>query len=117
MKKGKITMTIILGIICFVLVFVMFMQFKTVQETDITQIETMRETELRDALADWKIKYEETSESLDETREKIDEYKQKDNSNEEANELLVKEVKQTSMIARKSRCTRRRSNCYFSRYR
>ena len=117
MKKGKITMTITLGIICFVLVFVMFMQFKTVQETDITQIETMRETELRDALADWKTKYEETSESLGDTIQKIDEYKQKDNSNEQANELLTKEVEQTNMIARESGCTRRRSNCYLSRYR
>ena len=100
-KKGKITMTITLGIICFVLVFVMFMQFRTVQETDITQIETMRETELRDALADWKTKYKETSESLDETIQKINEYKEKDNSNEEANELLVKEVNQANMLVGK----------------
>lgn len=98
MKKGKKTMTITLGIICFVLVFVMFMQFRTVQETDITQIETMREAELREALADWKSKYQETSESLNDTREKINEYKEKDDSNEEANELLTKEVQQTSMI-------------------
>ena len=53
-KKGKITMTITIGIACFVLVLVMFMQFKIVNETDITSIENMRETELRTELANWK---------------------------------------------------------------
>ena len=101
MKKGKVTMTITLGIICFVLVFVMFMQFKTVEQTDITQIETMRETELKDALADWKIKYQETNESLTQTRQKNEEYKQKDDSNQEANELLTKEVSQTNLMSGK----------------
>ncbi len=101
MKKGKVTMTITLGIICFVLVFIMFMQFKTVEQTDITQIETMRETELKDALADWKTKYQETNESLIQTRQKNEEYKQKDDSNQEANELLAKEVSQTNLMSGK----------------
>ena len=35
-KKGKITMTITIGIACFALVSVMMMQFKIVNETDIT---------------------------------------------------------------------------------
>lgn len=114
MKKEKMTMAITLGIICFLLIFVMFMQFKTVQETDITQIETMRETELREALTNWKTKYQETSESLEETKQKIEEYKQKDNSNEEVNELLSKEVDQTNIILGKLDVRRRRSSCYFN---
>lgn len=114
MKKGKITMTITLGIICFVLVFVMFMQFRTVQETDITQIETMRESELRDSLADWKTKYQETSETLEEAKQKINEYREKDNSNEKASELLSKEVEQTNMILGKVDVRRRRYNYYFN---
>lgn len=98
MKKGKITMTITLGLMCFILVFVMFMQFRTVQETDITEIETMREAELREALAEWKTKYQETSETLQDTNQKIEEYSQKDSSNQQATELLSKEVEQTNMI-------------------
>ena len=61
MKKGKITMIITIGISCFALVLVMFMQFKIVNETDITSIENMREAELRTELANWKSKYEETN--------------------------------------------------------
>ena len=35
-KKGKITMIITIGIACFALTLVMTMQFKIVNETDIT---------------------------------------------------------------------------------
>ena len=48
----------------------MFMQFKVVNETDITSIETMRESELQTELADWKSKYEEVSQQYDETVKK-----------------------------------------------
>ena len=68
MKKGKITMTITIGIACFALVMVMTMQFKIVNETDITSIENMRETELRTELANWKQKYEETNAQYEEIR-------------------------------------------------
>lgn len=43
---------------------VMFMQFRTIEETDITAIENMREAELRTAISEWKGKYEETVEQL-----------------------------------------------------
>ena len=49
MKKGKIAMTITIGIACFALVTVMMMQFKVVNETDITAIEEMQESELKSA--------------------------------------------------------------------
>ena len=75
MKKGKIVMTITIGLVCFVLALVMSMQFKVVRETDITSIENMRETELRTELANWKSKYEETNQKYEETISKIDEYK------------------------------------------
>ena len=63
-------MTITIGIACFALVMVMTMQFKIVNETDITSIENMRETELRTELANWKQKYEETNTQYEETRSK-----------------------------------------------
>ena len=56
MKKGKITVVITIAIACFALMTIMFMQFKVVNETDITSIETMREEELRTELANWKEK-------------------------------------------------------------
>lgn len=91
-KKGKITMTITIGIACFVLVLVMFMQFKIVNETDITSIENMRETELRTELANWKSKYDEVNAQYEETQSKIEEYKQTKESNEETEKLVDEEL-------------------------
>lgn len=101
-KKGKITMTITIAIACFALVAVMFMQFKIVNETDITAIENMRETELRTELANWKAKYEETNIKYEETQSKIDEYKQTKQSNEETEKLVDEELEQTNMTLGKT---------------
>lgn len=92
-------MTITIGLVGFVLSYVMFMQFKTVEETNITQIENMRETELRESLASWKEKYEEALLKLEETNTKLQEYKQKRETNQEASELLNKELLQAQTIA------------------
>ena len=54
MKKFKFraditAVTVVIFIVCIVLVSVMMMQFRTVEQTDITEIENMRESELRAA--------------------------------------------------------------------
>ena len=64
--KNKIKMSISIGFVAFVLIVLMYVQFKTVEETDITAIETMRETELRSELASWKTKYEELTTKMQE---------------------------------------------------
>lgn len=93
-KKGKIIMIITIGIACFALTLVMTMQFKIVNETDITAIENMRESELRTELANWKSKYEETEKKNNETIEKIDEYSKNNKSNEETEKLVNDELEQ-----------------------
>lgn len=96
-KKGKITMIITIGIACFALALVMFMQFKIVNETDITSIENMREAELRTELANWKSKYEEADQKYEEVKTKIEEYKQTSQSNEETEKLVDEELAQVNM--------------------
>lgn len=97
LKKGKITMIITIGIACFALSLVMSMQFKIVNETDITSIENMREAELRTELANWKSKYEETNQKYEEVSSKIEEYKQNKQSNEETGKLVDEELAQVNM--------------------
>lgn len=92
MKKEKIVMAISIGIACFALALVMSMQYKVVQETDITSIENMRETELRTELSSWKAKYEEINEKYEETENMISQYQTKKESNNETSELLNKEL-------------------------
>lgn len=97
MKKGKITMMITIGIACFCLILVMFMQFKVVNETDITSIENMREAELREELANWKSRYEEANTSYQETVSKIEEYKQTKQSNEETEAIMNSELEKINL--------------------
>ncbi len=99
MKKGKNIMIVTIGIICFILTYVIFIQFKTIEETNITEIETMTETELREKIALWKERYEATYEKLQETNERIAEYREKKEANQEASELLDKELLQAKTLA------------------
>lgn len=102
LKKGKITMIITIGIACFALTLVMSMQFKIVNQTDITSIENMREAELRSELANWKSKYEETNEKYEEITSKIEEYKKTRQSNEETGRLVEEELEQIEMTMGKT---------------
>ena len=85
-------MAIAIGISCFVLAMVMFMQFKMVNETDIKAIENMREVELRTELSNWKSKYEELYQRYDEVVKTMNEYKSKKASDNETAELLQQEL-------------------------
>ena len=62
--KSKISVSVTICIICFIIVYVMCIQFKTVSKINVSEIETMRENELREALAEWKEKYKDVSEEL-----------------------------------------------------
>ena len=92
-------MSIIIGLVCIVLICIVSIQFKTIEETDITAIENMKEDELRTTLSEWKTKYEETYEKYEETITTIDEYNKKIESSEEASELLDKELEKSNLIA------------------
>lgn len=92
MKKDKLTMIITISIMSLILFCVIFAQFKVVNETDIAQIESMREDELRQALTEWKEKYQKTEEKIQDTNKKIKEYEEKLQSNEETKELVQKEL-------------------------
>lgn len=92
MKKEKKIMIVTISIMAFILVCVMFMQFKVVNQTDIAQIETMRKDELEEAITDWKDKYEEAYQKFVDTNQKISEYNDKMQSNAETKELVTKEL-------------------------
>ena len=72
-KKEKIIISIIIGIMFFILTMVIFIQFKTISHTDINSLETMQESELRTEITGLKTKYEETLSKLEETNSKIKE--------------------------------------------
>ena len=93
MNKDKLIMTISIGFTALVLSAVTFTQFKTVEQTDITAIETMRETELRVELSSWKTKLDEVSLKLTDTQNTINQYKTELSSATDASEVAKQEVK------------------------
>lgn len=100
--ESQIIMSVIIAVVCTILFAVMFMQFKTIEETDITAIENMRETELRTAISEWKGKYEQTQEQLDANRKSINEYKEKMEKNEATSELISQDLTESNMLLGKT---------------
>lgn len=101
-KKGKITLTIVIGIACIALTTIMFMQFKMVNQTDIDELEVMREEELRTELAEWKNKYEEAENQYNSQLAKLEEYNQKEESETETAELVQKELDEVNLLLGKT---------------
>ena len=93
-SKEKIVMSITIGIACLALMLVMFMQFKVVKQTDITAIETMKESELRLELKNWNDKYDELNGRYEELTSKIEEYKNEKESDAKTYQLLETELEQ-----------------------
>lgn len=102
LKVDNLAMSVVMLIVCASFMSVMFMQFKTVEETDVTDIKNMREAELRKTLAEWKAKYQETATILEDTNKKIEEYKTKIEKNQEASGLIDKELKQSNVAVGKT---------------
>lgn len=93
-NKEKLVMSITIGIACFALMLVMFMQFKMVEQTDITAIETMRESELKLELSSWNEKYNELYTRYVEVVTKLEEYKNESVSDQKTAQLLQAELEQ-----------------------
>lgn len=102
MKKGQVTITITIGLVICILTAVIFVQFKTINQTDITSLENMREDELRTEISNFKQKVEEISKEVADTDSKIAEYQEAINTNKEASELLSKELEQQNNILGKN---------------
>lgn len=98
MKKEKIVISITIGLSMFILVAVMFMQFKVVRQADITSIEVMTESELRSELIAWREKYEELQIKHQDIITKIHEYKEEYRSDEETEKLLEEELVGLKML-------------------
>lgn len=97
MNKSKIIMYTTIGLMSLLLVYVMFIQFRIVNETDTEGIEFMRETELREMLASYKASYAEVEEEIEETTKMIEEYKQNEKSEEATVKLLEKDLADARM--------------------
>lgn len=102
MKKGKITVGVTMAISCFALATIMCMQFKIVNQTDITSIETMREDELKSELANWRQMYKEAEEQYQEKLARLNEYRETQQSAQESYKIIEQELEKTNMYLGKN---------------
>ena len=102
MEKGKVVISIVIFFITVTLVSLMSIQFRTVEESNLLGIETMREEELREEILEWKTKYSEVEEKINSNNEKIKEYTQIVENNEHASSLLDAELKEYNMLVGKT---------------
>lgn len=102
MEKGKIAMTITIGLICLILTAVIFVQVKTINQTDITSLENMREDELRTEISNFKQKLIEVEEQLKDTNQKVKEYQETINTDKQASELLTEELEKQNNVLGKN---------------
>ena len=73
------------------------MQFKVVQETEESNLDSMQEAELRQELANWKGKYEDTKEKYDEVSNTISLYKEESSTDSKTREALELELQNLEM--------------------
>ena len=102
MNKNKFVVMLVVCAVSAIFFTVIFAQFKTVEETDVTGIRTAREEELQTMLSEYKTKYEEIEEKLTDTQGRITEYEKMVATNEKDSELLEEELEQTNMLVGKT---------------
>ena len=102
MKKGKYPVIITIGFVFLIFTALLFLQFKTINQTDIVSIENMREDELKSEISNFKQKSEELSKEISDTDKKISEYNEKIATGKEASELLQQELEVQNNISGKN---------------
>lgn len=102
MEKGKITISIVVFFISIMLVSLIFIQFRTVEETNSLGIEDMREDELRQEMLRWKAQYNDVDQKLQANKQKIDEYTNMVQNNQQSSDLLDKELQEYNMLVGKT---------------
>mgnify|MGYP002423384588 CR=1 FL=1 len=105
MKKGKKTITITVGMMCLILTMIIFIQIKTVNHTNVGELEIMRESELKAEITALKTKTNEVEEKIEATNTKIQEYEDVITKGKEASELLVSELAEGDDILGKTTVT------------
>jgi len=80
---------------------VIFIQFRTIGQTDISALEVMREDELRTEIALLRARHEEVGQRIAETNGIIAEYQEMIYLGEEASDIFYRELQRSNDLVRK----------------
>jgi len=96
--RNKIILGITIGIIALLLVSTIMIQFKSVDEFKKSNIENLREDEVKTQIASYKTRYEEAEEQYKNNQKKILEYKNTQDENKKSSNLIDEELKQSELL-------------------
>lgn len=102
MKKDKIILYFTIFLMCIMLFCIVFMQFKTANQTNLTDIKNMNEDELKKEIISWQNKYMEVNMQLEDTNSKINEYEGSIFNDKESSEILNKEQEESAKLVGKT---------------
>lgn len=94
--KNKRFLRTTIAIISALLVSTILIQFKSVDEYKKSDIESLREDELKTQMATYKAKYEEALEQYESNKNRIEEYKNTADKNAKASNLIDEELEQSN---------------------
>jgi len=102
LKNNKIILYFTIFFTCTMLFSIVFMQFKTVNETNLTDIKNMNEDELKKEIISWQNKYLQANAQLEDINGKIASYEGSMFNNKESFEILNKEQEQSAKLVGKT---------------
>lgn len=102
MKKEKIILYFTIFLMCIMLFCIVFMQFKTANQTNLTDIKNMNEDELKKEIISWQNKYFKANTQLEDINNKINEYEGSVYNNKESSDILMEEQEETDKLVGKT---------------
>ena len=101
-KKAKIAMSRMCFGVSAILITVLFIQVKTIEKVNETDIVNLREEELREEISTWKNKYDEVQEQLTDVNAKIEEYEKQISDNDKSELTINNELQKSEMLLGKT---------------
>ena len=96
-KNNNIIRGVLYIIVTIITVSIIFIQVRTVEETDLKGIKILKDTELRTEILNEKTKNKEYTKSIEELEKKIEQYKKSETTGEKVPEVLEKELEETRL--------------------
>ena len=96
-KNNNIIRGVLYIIVTIITVSIIFIQVRTVEETDLKGIKILKDTELRTEILNEKTKNREYTKSIEELEKKIEQYKKSETTGEKVPEVLEKELEETRL--------------------
>lgn len=96
--KQAVTIAVMISIVAIILTSTICIQVKSVEEYKKSDIESLRDDELKAQMSLYKTKYEEAQKQYEDNQNKIQEYKNTENEKEKASGLIDKELEQTNIL-------------------